>query len=55
MAMDICKRIYSSDALAKKEGSLVIVGGWAEDVRVLGKLAFVILRDKKGKLQPCLG
>jgi len=51
MAVDIHKRVYSKDALSKKEGSEVTVGGWAEEVRDLGNLVFVVLRDKTGKIQ----
>ena len=51
MVLDINKRIYSNEALGKKGGSRIVVGGWAEEVRDLGKLVFIILRDREGKIQ----
>ena len=45
MAIDLKKRIYASKA---KSGS-VILAGWAEEVKVLGKLAFITLRDASGQ------
>src|SRR3990172_4089739 len=51
MTLDIGKRIYSSEVQQKKEGSEAIVAGWAAEVRSLGKIAFVKLRDREGILQ----
>ncbi len=49
--MNLGKRIYSSEALNAKSGDTVILAGWAEQIRVMGKLAFVILRDRDGLFQ----
>ena len=51
MALDIQKRVYSSDVQSKKEGSEVVVAGWAAEVKSLGKIAFIKLRDRDGYLQ----
>jgi len=42
---------YSKDITNKEYGKSVAVAGWVEDIRNLGSIAFVILRDKKGTLQ----
>jgi len=42
---------YSKDISKKEYNSLVSVAGWVEDIRNLGSIAFLILRDKKGTLQ----
>jgi nondiscriminating aspartyl-tRNA synthetase len=42
---------YSKDITAKDFHSSVTVAGWVEDIRNLGSIAFLILRDKKGTLQ----
>ncbi len=51
MAIDLNKRIYSSEALKQKEGSEVVLAGWAADVKSLGKVAFIKLRDREGYIQ----
>ena len=51
MAIDIHKRIYSSEVQKAKEGSNAIVAGWAAEVKSLGKIAFIKLRDREGILQ----
>jgi len=51
MALDIHKRIYSSEVQKAKEGSSAIVAGWAAEVKSLGKIAFIKLRDREGILQ----
>ncbi len=51
MPLDIKKRIFSDEVQKKKEGSTVIVIGWAEVVKSLGKLTFIKLRDKEGTVQ----
>ncbi len=48
--MDISKRILIKEALGK-EGKEIIIGGWAQEIRTLGKIAFIILRDNSGTLQ----
>jgi nondiscriminating aspartyl-tRNA synthetase len=42
---------YSKEISQKEYNSSVTVAGWVEDIRNLGSIAFVILRDKKGTLQ----
>lgn len=42
---------YSKDISRKEYNSLVTVAGWVEDIRNLGSIAFLILRDKQGTLQ----
>jgi aspartyl-tRNA synthetase len=44
MAIDLKKRVYANKA---KSGS-VILAGWAQDIQVLRKLAFITLRDASG-------
>ena len=42
---------HLTDLTAKDDGKEVSVAGWAEDVRNLGGIAFVILRQREGTLQ----
>src|SRR5512136_1693258 len=42
---------YSKEISAKEYNSSVSVAGWVEDIRNLGSIAFLILRDKTGTLQ----
>jgi len=42
---------YSLDVTDEEYNSTISVAGWVEEVRNLGSIAFVILRDKKGTLQ----
>jgi len=42
---------YSTDVKEKDYGKDIFVSGWVEDIRNIGSLAFVILRDSKGTLQ----
>jgi nondiscriminating aspartyl-tRNA synthetase len=42
---------YSKEITKNDYNSSVIVAGWVEDIRNLGSIAFLILRDKKGTLQ----
>ncbi|MBM3898389.1 MAG: aspartate--tRNA(Asn) ligase [Thaumarchaeota archaeon] len=42
---------YSSDLIQELRGKIVTVAGWVEDVRLLGSLAFITLRDSKGVCQ----
>jgi aspartyl-tRNA synthetase len=42
---------YSKEISEKEYNSSVSVAGWVEDIRNLGSIAFLILRDKKGTLQ----
>jgi aspartyl-tRNA synthetase len=51
MALDIRKRVRVVEAHQKKPGSDVIVAGWVAEVRPLGKIAFVKLRERSGIIQ----
>lgn len=42
---------YSKEISRNEYNSSVTVAGWVEDIRNLGSIAFLILRDKKGTLQ----
>jgi aspartyl-tRNA synthetase len=42
---------YSKEITKKEYNSSIIVAGWIEDIRNLGSIAFIILRDKTGTLQ----
>ncbi len=42
---------YSKDVTKKDYNKSITVAGWIEDIRNLGSIAFIILRDKKGTLQ----
>ncbi|MFW6119905.1 MAG: aspartate--tRNA(Asn) ligase [Petrotogales bacterium] len=42
---------YSKDVTKKDYDKSITVAGWVEDIRNIGSIAFVILRDKKGTLQ----
>ena len=42
---------YSTELGPENDGENVTVAGWVEDIRNLGSIAFVILRDRKGTLQ----
>jgi len=51
MAIPFHNRIYNFDVQGKKDGSEVIVAGWVANVKSIGKLAFLSLRDRSGFLQ----
>lgn len=42
---------YSKEITKKDYNSSVTVAGWVEDIRNLGSIGFLILRDRKGTLQ----
>ena len=42
---------YSKDVKKKDYNQSIKVAGWVEDIRNIGSIAFIILRDKKGTLQ----
>lgn len=42
---------YSKDVTSKDYGKTITVAGWVEDIRNIGSIAFIILRDRKGTLQ----
>ncbi len=49
--MDFKRTHYIGNLDASMEGKKVIVGGWVEDLRELGKLTFLTLRDVTGVAQ----
>lgn len=49
--MDVYRTHYSLDVSDKDFDKTIIVSGWVEDIRNLGSIAFIILRDRKGTLQ----
>lgn len=44
-------RISISEAFSKKAGEKVKLAGWVHEVRALGKIKFLILRDMTGRMQ----
>jgi len=49
--MESYRAHYSKDVTSKQYGKSVTVAGWVEDIRNIGSIAFIILRDRKGTLQ----
>jgi len=49
--MESYRSHYSKDVTKKDYGKPITVAGWVEDIRNIGSIAFVILRDRKGTLQ----
>ena len=52
--MESYRSHYSKDVTSKDYGKTITVAGWVEDIRNIGSIAFIILRDKKGTLQVTL-
>jgi nondiscriminating aspartyl-tRNA synthetase len=44
-------RISTANAQKEKAGKQIIISGWIQESRVLGKLAFAKLRDREGDIQ----
>ena len=44
-------RISVSEAFDKKAGDKITLAGWVHDIRALGKIRFLILRDMTGRIQ----
>ena len=42
---------YSIDVNNKDYGKKIVVSGWIQDIRNIGNIAFIIIRDRKGTLQ----
>jgi len=51
MEIDIHKRVCSCEVQKAKEGSKAVVAGFAAEVKSLGKIAFIKLRDREGFVQ----
>lgn len=49
--MSPCRTHYSKELNQDSDGKEVVVAGWVEDIRNLGSIAFIILRDRQGTLQ----
>lgn len=49
--MQILRSHYSLDVSSEEFDKSIFVSGWIEDIRNIGSIAFIILRDKKGTLQ----
>jgi len=49
--MSLLRSHYSLDVTPEQFGSSITVAGWVEDIRNIGSIAFIIIRDKKGTLQ----
>jgi aspartyl-tRNA synthetase len=49
--MESLRTHYSIDVTNKEFGKTITVAGWVEDIRNIGSIAFIILRDRKGTLQ----
>lgn len=45
------KRTHYTSELEGQEGKKVVVAGWADQLRILGKIAFIIVRDRYGTIQ----
>ncbi|RLG21373.1 aspartate--tRNA(Asn) ligase [Candidatus Micrarchaeota archaeon] len=45
------KRYMSSEINSNFDGRKVAIGGWAQNIRIIGKLAFIKLRDREGLVQ----
>ena len=49
--MEVLRSHYSKEVSEKNYNQTISVAGWVEDIRNLGAVAFIILRDKQGTLQ----
>jgi aspartyl-tRNA synthetase len=49
--MESLRTHYSKDVTSKEYDKKITVAGWVEDIRNIGSIAFIILRDLKGTLQ----
>ena len=53
--MELKRTHYIGNLTPSMKGQKVIVGGWVEDLRELGKLTFLTLRDVTGVAQVVVG
>ncbi len=44
-------RVMIKDALSMKPGSKVVIAGWVDRIRIIGKIVFVVVRDRSGMMQ----
>ena len=49
--MNTLRTHYSKDVTREEYDKNISVAGWVEDIRNIGSIAFIILRDRKGTLQ----
>ncbi|MCK4348954.1 MAG: aspartate--tRNA(Asn) ligase [Thermoplasmatales archaeon] len=49
--METYRSHYSLEVTEENYGKTITVAGWVEDIRNIGSIAFIILRDRKGTLQ----
>ncbi|HDO19587.1 MAG TPA: aspartate--tRNA(Asn) ligase, partial [Thermoplasmatales archaeon] len=49
--MSLYRTHYSTELSSKDDGNEVSLAGWVEDIRNLGSIAFVIVRDREGTFQ----
>ncbi len=49
--MNMLRSHYSNEIGEKDYGKKISIAGWVEDIRNLGGIAFVILRDRYGRMQ----
>lgn len=49
--MESYRSHYSKEVTTTDHGKTITVAGWVEDIRNIGSIAFIILRDRKGTLQ----
>ncbi|MFB6209650.1 MAG: aspartate--tRNA(Asn) ligase [Candidatus Nanohaloarchaea archaeon] len=45
------ERVYTHDITPDQEGEKVAVAGWAHEIRDLGGISFIVLRDREGSVQ----
>ena len=51
MRISLNKRESTATAQNAKVGKQLILAGWIQEIRVMGKLAFAKLRDRDGDIQ----
>jgi nondiscriminating aspartyl-tRNA synthetase len=51
MTLDMHQRITTKEVQHRTDGEDVILAGWAAEIRNLGKIAFITLRDREGVVQ----
>lgn len=45
------ERVHTTVALNSPPGSRIVVAGWVHRIRVVGKICFIVLRDREGEIQ----